>query len=521
MEARAAAEPTPDLVIENPCGGVRMRVRPVSRVEIETFREGKPIHAPNVVIEHLGDRTVVRCAPDGGGIVDLDVVIGYRLFVKATTVAGAIEYDGFGQARLQTTSGDVSLRCPWDATQFALESADEPDEFVAAVRYRQASKRKPWVISDRLPEDRVVWGAVLLVADKVGRLELQSSEGIPLNSPIKMHWQAEEMLPRLFRRFGAGPLKVRDGRSEPSEQPSGAAFSAEVRLVQLTLSAVDGEGRSVPDLSAEDFLVYEDYRLQEPTFVAATETPFNLGLLLDCSGSTESDRGAIEAAARNFVGIAREQDRVAVYALADTAFQVLAPLTTDHAAVARSVRGIEIFGGGTPLYDSIVLAYAEEFSRSPRQRNALVVLTDGVDNSFFARSRSSTAQVGAPSAIRFASLLKAAEEMHALIYPVVLDPVAAIARTNPTMIDKAVKWGSTVNQQAEALAAATGGRVFHAQSLEDLDGVYEQVARELRSVYTLSYRPTNQDFDGEWRRVRVTTSKPGTVLRTRPGYYGY
>ena len=111
--------------------------------------------------------------------------------------------------------------------------------------------------------------------------------------------------------------------------------------------------------------------------------------------------------------------------------------------------------------------------------------------------------------------------MHALIYPVVLDPVAAIARTNPTMIDKAVKWGSTVNQQAEALAAATGGRVFHAQSLEDLDGVYEQVARELRSVYTLSYRPTNQDFDGEWRRVRVTTSKPGTVLRTRPGYYGY
>jgi Ca-activated chloride channel family protein len=69
------------------------------------------------------------------------------------------------------------------------------------------------------------------------------------------------------------------------------------------------------------------------------------------------------------------------------------------------------------------------------------------------------------------------------------------------------------------LAAASGGRLFSARSVEDLDPVYAQVAMELRSVYTLAYYPKNQNFDGRWRRVQVRVKSPGVRVRTRAGYF--
>jgi len=71
----------------------------------------------------------------------------------------------------------------------------------------------------------------------------------------------------------------------------------------------------------------------------------------------------------------------------------------------------------------------------------------------------------------------------------------------------------------EELAAASGGRLFSARSIGDLEPVYAQVAEELRSVYTLAYYPKNQNFDGRWRRVEVRVKGLGTRVRTRAGYY--
>jgi len=51
--------------------------------------------------------------------------------------------------------------------------------------------------------------------------------------------------------------------------------------------------------------------------------------------------------------------------------------------------------------------------------------------------------------------------------------------------------------------------------------VYAQVEEELRSVYTLSYYPRNQNFDGRWRRVQVRVKVPDLRVRTRDGYYAW
>lgn len=341
--------------------------------------------------------------------------------------------------------------------------------------------------------------------------ELDQDSAPPGTRAVEFQWHTEaaDLLPKLFRRFAPKGLTKRDEQKPPEiSSDSQAMFSADVRLVQLTLSATDREGRPVLGLKAEDFAVTEDGKPQRIDNVLSEEAPFNLVLLLDCSSTTEGERPAISEAARRFIGVARPNDRVAIHAFAQDKFLVLSRLTTQHEAAIDSLDVIAALGGGTPLYDSIVLSYADEISRLRGQRNAIVVLSDGLDNGIY--------DAGVPSVLSFSQLVRAAAEMDSLIYPVVLDPLRTIG-TRPD----ALKWSNTVIYRAGALAKTTGGRVFHASSIQDLEPVYDQVAAELHSVYTLTYSPSNQDFDGQWRKVQAKVGRPRVTVRTRPGYYSY
>ena len=150
----------------------------------------------------------------------------------------------------------------------------------------------------------------------------------------------------------------------------------------------------------------------------------------------------------------------------------------------------------------MVLAYSEELRHRPAERNALIVISDGVDN----RIRG----VGAASEVSFQKLRRAAAGMNVLFYPVFLDPFTKVPPPG---------WTLRARMRMQALANVTGGRLFRAQSIRDLDPVYPLVAEELRSVYTVAYYPKNQDFDGAWRQVQVRVNRPDVKVRTRTGYF--
>ena len=344
---------------------------------------------------------------------------------------------------------------------------------------------------------------------------------IPNDSMIKLHWQAPEALKQLFqsplgralqKRDEPEPAKSIETTALPQERPD---FSADVRLVSQTVSVLDDEDRPVTGLKPEDFEVYEDGKPVEITFFGAEEIPFNLVLLLDFSGSTEQERSAIVEAPEGFVAIAREHDRVAIYALADTHFQVLAPLTNDRKGLVETVRRIDTLTGGSPLYDIVVLSYAQELARRRGQRNALVLITDGVDNQI---QQEKLTGVGVPSKVPFSRLRRASREMDTVIYSIFVDPLSAF-RSYPEWKSYVGRWKQVAGQHLEDLASLSGGRVFPANSIRDLGRVYQQVAQELRSVYTIGYHAPNQDFTGAWRSVRVQLSRPDVRVRTRPGYY--
>ena len=206
-------------------------------------------------------------------------------------------------------------------------------------------------------------------------------------------------------------------------------------------------------------------------------------------------------AARRFVTIARENDNVSVYALAGNAFHVVSRLTNEKDSLLKTITHLPNASGASPLYDAILLAYAEDFLGRPRERNALIIISDGIDNRISGQEM--------PSRVSFKKLLRGAAEMNALVYPVFLRSGERFGRG----------WSGRARKRMKKLARISGGRIFPALSIQDLEPVFPLIEQELRSVYSLSYYPKNQTFNGLWREVDVKVKRQHISTRSRNGYY--
>ena len=143
------------------------------------------------------------------------------------------------------------------------------------------------------------------------------------------------------------------------------------------------------------------------------------------------------------------------------------------------------------------------------QRNAIVVMTDGVDSSL---DRYNPMQ----SRVSYNQLARRLEESDVLVFPVYLDTEyeEVFERGNSSSEAYAVS-----RTQLEKLADISGGQMFKAEKVNDLSGVYKQVAAAIRTVYSVGYYPTNVERDGTFRKVRVTVDRNDAAVRTRRGYY--
>ena len=447
--------------------------------------------------------------------------------VNANTFDGAISMTGFPSLfGAQTATGEVELSAPWAATNVLLLGSEPPRklELPSGVGFnRTKSSQIPgihWVVQDKAKLDKAAYAQIRVRSERSRRITLKNIP-IPKDSPVKMPWQAPDVLAELRSQpVRAPPGPARRGRAasgaaasshpEPPgdasprpKDPSEATFSSEVRMVNLTAAVYDAERRPLTGLSAADFTVIENGAPQKVAVAEAGDTPINLAVLLDLSASTRRDRDQMKRIARGFLSLARPQGRVAAYALANNWFIAVSELTSDRRRALELVDALPQMSGGSPVYDSIALAYGQDLAARPDERNALIVITDGLDNQF-----SST---GMASKIGHEALVELAQRAGTLIYPVFLGapPEQQRSRTNE----------ARAYQRLEKIAAASGGAIFVADSSEDFERVYEQVAAELRAVYSVAYYPANQSFQGEYRPVEVRVDKPGASVRSRDGYF--
>src|SRR5215217_7063894 len=264
-----------------------------------------------------------------------------------------------------------------------------------------------------------------------------------------------------------------------------------------------------PILDPKDFLILEDGVPQEITFFAAADTPFDLVLLLDLSGSNSKNLKMIRNSAKRFVDAARDVDRIALVTFTDQP-ALYSSFSLDRKKLKKTIDEMDDAIGGTNFWDSMDYVLSHLIPQgSGLRRSAIVVMTDGIDNAL-------PDVPGPGSRVPFEVLLTTIRNSESIVFPIYLDT----EEENVKRYHVPRTAYETAREQLGQIANACGTPMYRAARLSDLDSVYAQVVRDLSTVYSIGYRPTNKSLDGKWRNVEVLLIKRSDLFaRTKRGYY--
>ncbi len=275
------------------------------------------------------------------------------------------------------------------------------------------------------------------------------------------------------------------------------SFRAGVDIVSLSVTVTDPSGHYVTGLDSADFSVFEDGVKQEITYFDRTNLPIALSLLLDTSASMEGRMSIAQEAAAGFARRLRALDLAQLIDF-DTRAIVAQGFTTDGAQLEEAIRRTTA-GGSTALYNAVYIALKElkkarATAAKDVRRQAIVLLSDGEDTA---------------SLVTYEEVLDLAKRSDTAIYTIGLrDPAEPV--------------GKGFHEAAfvlRDLAQQTGGRSFSPNRVEDLAGVYTQIADELASQYLVGYVSKNGKRDGAWRRIVAQVARAEAQARTKQGYY--
>ncbi|MHB1938466.1 MAG: VWA domain-containing protein [Acidobacteriaceae bacterium] len=268
----------------------------------------------------------------------------------------------------------------------------------------------------------------------------------------------------------------------------------DVNEVVLNCTVVNKQGRLVKDLKQADFRVWEDGVPQTIDSFQFQDLPVSMGILVDNSGSMRDKRAAVDAAAVELVRASNPDDEAFVVNFSNQAY-LDQDFTSDIAALQRGLAHFDPHNM-TALYDAVV-ASADELSKQAKQpKQVLIIITDGADNA----SR--------------LTLEKAVQRVQLLGGPVVYS-VGLLFGDDKEEAQRA-------RTDLETLSQDTGGIAYFPQSLQDVDEIAAEIARDIRHQYTIGYHPTKSVTLGGFRTVRVEASASGhgkLIVRTSKGYY--
>jgi Ca-activated chloride channel family protein len=278
---------------------------------------------------------------------------------------------------------------------------------------------------------------------------------------------------------------------EPGVDPGGFVFHSDVQEVVLHATVIDDKQRIITNLDKNAFTVFEDGKLQVIKSFRHEDIPISLGIVIDNSGSMREKRAKVNKAAINLVRASNPQDEVFVVNFSDEYF-LDQPFTSKINLLQNALEKYET-RGGTALYDAVV-ASAEELKKHGKlQKKILFVVTDGEDDA----SRESLEQ-----AVR-----RLQEENGPTVYA-----IGILGEERQRRARRAL----------ETLSERTGGIAFFPRTLDEVDEISGTVARDIRSQYTIGYKPTTPKSAGGYRTIRVDARAGGhgkLTVRTRSGYY--
>jgi VWFA-related protein len=314
---------------------------------------------------------------------------------------------------------------------------------------------------------------------------------------------------------------VSNAPAPPPEEAPVANFKVHVNLVDLIFTVKDGKGNLVPHLTQQDCSVEENKVPQTlKTFVAHTDLPLNLGILLDTSGSQERLLPMEKDAASQFLRqVLRTKDQAFLVSF-DVNVDLLQDYTNSSRLLIHALNTAELntaggngsgtagAGGGTfpttgdpkgtVLYDAIYQAAKDKMDQETG-RKAMIILTDGEDEG---------------SDHKIGEAIAAAEKNNVIVYVILL-------------ADRGLYWSQGQGYYgygyAKRISDETGGRVIDVgNNGNKLEAAFQQIQDELRTQYLASYVPSNAKADGTFRKVTMSChADNGQDLKVqlRKGYF--
>lgn len=335
---------------------------------------------------------------------------------------------------------------------------------------------------------------------------------VALTWPAAAVPEGEDSLRERQRQQGEQRQQPREQRQREKQQQEpperevvGTTFRTSAELVALNVTVTDSRSRNITGLVKEDFTVYEDGVPQEISFFAASSVPLDLIIMIDTSSSMGDKLQLVQEAAAGFVRTLRPGDRAQVVGFADRTV-ILQDFIDERKALEDAVRRT-VAKGNTSLYNALYVVLqgmTKRVSQSPEiRRQAIVALTDGDDTS---------------SLLSFDDVLEIVKRTGVAVYPISLISKLEARQIRDFGINSRPLSESTY--ALRTIARESGARAFFPLELRELAGVYDEIATELATQYSLGYAPRNLAEDGAFRRIMVRlVNHPGVQTRTRSGYY--
>ncbi|MBB6142095.1 VWFA-related protein [Silvibacterium bohemicum] len=275
----------------------------------------------------------------------------------------------------------------------------------------------------------------------------------------------------------------------------GFTLRRDVDEVVLNATVLEENRRLVNDLNKEDFKIWEDGAPQAIASFQHQDIPVSMGILVDNSGSMRDKRAAVNAAALDLVRASNAQDEAFIVNFSDEAF-IDQDFTSDLAKLRDGLAHIDS-KGGTALYDAVVASADQLAKGAKRSKQVLLIITDGEDNA---------------SSLTLEQAIRRVQQMQGpVVYSIGL-----------LFGDEGGRESRRAKRALQLLSDETGGLAFFPKSLNDVDVIATEVAKDIRNQYTIGYHSTKPASQGGYRTVKVEARASGhgkMVVRTRSGYY--
>jgi VWFA-related protein len=284
-------------------------------------------------------------------------------------------------------------------------------------------------------------------------------------------------------------------RPSATPPPSDDIFTIkkQVNEVDLVFTVTDKKGRFVTGLKRENFGLLDDGRKPEAVFrfQQQTDLPLRVGVMLDTSSSIRTRfKFEQDAAIDFFLQVLHRNDRAFVEGF-DVQLNLAQDFTNNVDLLNEGIRKLRP-GGGTALFDSLYNTCKDQMltlQETTSVRKAIVLVSDGDDN--YSRANETDA-------------IKMCQRAETLVYAISTD-------TSPSK----GKGGQVLQQ----IADATGGQAFYPNRLEDVAIGFKSIEEELRSQYSLVYRPAEFKQDGSFRTIYLQATDARYHVRAKKGYF--